>query len=423
MKVVAIFLIGLCLAALGEGKKSYEGYKVLKVVPTSGFHIEFLGNKLVSDDHLDFWTEPKRLGQDVDIMVGPDYLADFEGQLYEANIPFTYFIDDVQAHLAPEEERLAKRFAPGTHVFDIDDFNTLADINSWLQAQTTNCPTGLICELYSAGSSHDGNPINIFKISRSGAGRRAYWIDSGIHAREWITPATTLKIINQFVTQGDADAIRLTNNYDWYFLVVQNPDGYLYTFSDDRLWRKNRGANTGSACVGTDLNRNFDFRWGNEGVSHSPCSETFCGDQGGSEPETQATQNEFNRLASSLVAITTIHSYGYMWMFPWGNTVNYNGFTCERTDDYDELMRVAVLAANAVEDTFGTDQWARGTSCEVIYATTGGTDDYAKGVSNIKYAYCPELRGDSFVISASQIELSYREVYNGVIATVDAIGA
>jgi len=36
----------------------------------------------------------------------------------------------------------------------------------------------------------------------------------------------------QFVTQADADAIDLTNRYDWYFMVVQNPDGYLYTWSD-----------------------------------------------------------------------------------------------------------------------------------------------------------------------------------------------
>ena len=36
----------------------------------------------------------------------------------------------------------------------------------------------------------------------------------------------------QLVTQADADAIDLTNRYDWYFMVVQNPDGYLYTWSD-----------------------------------------------------------------------------------------------------------------------------------------------------------------------------------------------
>ena len=27
------------------------------------------------------------------------------------------------------------------------------------------------------------------------------------------------------------------------------------------MWRKNRKPNSGSSCIGTDLNRNFDFKW------------------------------------------------------------------------------------------------------------------------------------------------------------------
>jgi hypothetical protein len=155
-------------------------------------------------------------------MVGPDFLADFQNQLFESNIHFSYFIDNVQTHLAPDLERLARRRNfPDQNIFNINDFNTLADINAWLQSWTTNCPAGLICELYSAGSSFEGNPVNIFKISKTGTGRLGYWIDSAIHAREWLAPATNLQIINHLVTQADADAVDLTNRYDWYFMVVQ----------------------------------------------------------------------------------------------------------------------------------------------------------------------------------------------------------
>ena len=35
------------------------------------------------------------------------------------------------------------------------------------------------------------------------------------------------------------------------------------------MWRKNRGANPNSDCVGTDLNRNWSFHWGG-------LSTTFC---------------------------------------------------------------------------------------------------------------------------------------------------
>ncbi len=34
------------------------------------------------------------------------------------------------------------------------------------------------------------------------------------------------------------------------------------TSPQERFWRKNRVNNEGSACMGVDLNRNFDFRWG-----------------------------------------------------------------------------------------------------------------------------------------------------------------
>jgi len=110
-----------------------------------------------------------------------------------------------------------------------------------------------------------------------------------------------------------------------------------------------------------------------------------------------------------------------MWMFPWGNTVNHAGQTCQRAADHADLNRVAVAAANAIQSTYNTN-WARGNSCEVIYTTTGGTDDWAKGVANIKYAFCPELRGNNFTINNSQIPLSFNEFFNGIVAMCDAIG-
>lgn len=56
-------------------------------------------------------------------------------------------------------------------------------------------------------------------------------------------------------------------------------------------------------------------------------------------------------------------------------------------------------------------------------ATTGGTDDYAKGGAGVKYAFCPELRGSSFVISTTQIPLSFNEVWNGLVVMCDTIAS
>ena len=58
------------------------------------------------------------------------------------------------------------------------------------------------------------------------------------------------------------------------------------------MWRKNREANPGSSCVGTDINRNFGFNWGDtSGASSSPCSETFFGKGAWSTKEARAMQD------------------------------------------------------------------------------------------------------------------------------------
>jgi len=417
-------ILVLCVSAAASEqveniRKSYEGYKVLDVFPRTVDDVKFLQNLMITTDWLDFWQEPSRALNNVTIMVPAVRIGHLEDILDQEHLIYSRFINNVQGLLDPMWEDIDRRDKAG-RVFNIDDFNTLSDIYGWLLTLSTQCRTGLFCQAYSVGNSHQGNPILVFRMYQSTPNRKAYWIDSTIHAREWIAPATTLKVIDAMARGTNPDAVRLTNTYDWYIMPVMNPDGYDFTWSNDRLWRKNRRPSPGSLCIGADLNRNFNFRWGTDGVSHLPCSDIYCGSAGGSEPETAAVQNELIRLGPTLLAAVTVHSYGNMWMFPWGNTVNHAGQTCQRADDHNDLMRVSDATANAIQGTYGTN-WARGNSCEVIYETSGGTDDFAKGVAGIKYSFCPELRGNSFVIPAAQIQQSYTEFYNGIVAMVAAI--
>ena len=125
--------------------------------------------------------------------------------------------------------------------------------------------------------------------------RQAFWMDSQIHAREWLAVATNLKIadhvrrghistivfrfllrwnsITRFILVflqlisnygTDTEATMMMDDGDWYFLFVHNPDGYVYSHTSERFWRKNRGINAGTSCVGVDLNRNFEEKWGGE---------------------------------------------------------------------------------------------------------------------------------------------------------------
>lgn len=66
------------------------------------------------------------------------------------------------------------------------------------------------------------------------------WVDGGIHAREWITPAVVTYLLHRLLEDPHADDTDLLDNLDWYILPVVNPDGYEYTRTGDRLWRKTR---------------------------------------------------------------------------------------------------------------------------------------------------------------------------------------
>jgi carboxypeptidase T len=66
------------------------------------------------------------------------------------------------------------------------------------------------------------------------------------------------------------------------------------------LWRKNLNFGSGNdGCFqpGVDLNRNFDFAWGDlNGASSDPCAETYHGPSPESEPETRAVSEYAKRL-------------------------------------------------------------------------------------------------------------------------------
>jgi murein tripeptide amidase MpaA len=78
-------------------------------------------------------------------------------------------------------------------------------------------------------------------------------IECGIHAREWISIATCLWISNQLVS-NNTDRI-LLDRYEFIIIPSLNPDGYEYTWTTNRLWRKTRSKSKKSECIGTDLNR------------------------------------------------------------------------------------------------------------------------------------------------------------------------
>jgi hypothetical protein len=231
-----LFALGLCSAAEMPQRKSYEGYKVLDIVPHDQQTVDYLRALMLNDDSLDFWTEPSYVGRLVQLMIPPHRLSHVVRQLENHDIRFTVFRENVQEVLDPMWKEIDSR--AGRRAFDINDFNTIDDINTYLNTLAATCRPGFSCQVVNVGNSFESRPINSFRFSKPGEpDRRTIYIDSTIHAREWISTSTNLMILDTLVRGTSSEALRMIDLYDWNIIPVINPDGYHYTWNSDRYWR------------------------------------------------------------------------------------------------------------------------------------------------------------------------------------------
>ncbi len=241
------------------------------------------------------------------------------------------------------------------------------------------------------GQSVNGQDILAFKVTRDANrvrdGRRpATLYTSAQHAREWITPEMTRRLL-RYVVEGygtDPELRRLVDTTEMWFVPVANPDGYDYTFTGEgnRLWRKNLRDNNGDGRIavgdGVDLNRNFPTRWGydNEGSSDSPASEVYRGPAPASEPETQAMDGLLRRIGFSFHV--NYHSAAELLLYGTGWQV--------ATPTPDDVVYEALVGDDANPAVPGYDP---DISAE-LYTTNGETTEHAHEAYGT-LAFTPEM--------------------------------
>ncbi|XP_032413218.1 carboxypeptidase A1-like [Xiphophorus hellerii] len=264
------------------------------------------------------------------------------------------------------------------------------------------------------GQSYEGRLLNVLKFSTGGSNRPAIWIDTGIHAREWVTQASGVVFAKKIVTEYGTDSAltEILNRMDVFLEMVVNPDGYHFTHTNNRMWRKNRKQNRGSTCVGVDLNRNWNAGFGGHGSSNNPCSEIYRGTRAHSEPEVKSIVN-FVRSHGNIKAFISIHSYSQMLLFPYG-------YTRKPAKDQAELDQVAQKAITALASLYGTS-YRYGSIITTIYQSSGGSIDWTYN-QGIKYSYTFELRDTGhfgFILPANQIVPTANETWLALKVIMD----
>ena len=264
------------------------------------------------------------------------------------------------------------------------NYHDYAEMVAEIQQAATDHPA--IFSLFSMGTSYEGRTIWAGKISdnvSTDEDEPEILFTHHQHAREHLTVEMALYTLRMLTDEYGSNS-QITNLVDtrevWMVFDV-NPDGGEYDIATGsyRSWRKNRQPNAGSQYVGTDLNRNWNYRWGCcGGSSGSTSSETYRGSAPFSAPETTVVSNFVNsRVIGGEQQITVaidFHTYGELVLWPYGYT--FTDVPADMTqDDHNVLMTMgqAMAASNGYTPEQASD----------LYITDGTINDWLYGVHRI----------------------------------------
>merc|ERR1719162_2270899 len=189
-------------------------------------------------------------------MVAPQDFTQVTENLMKQEFDFSTMVENVGDLIRLEKvPAINRNEKPSSeHSMTWTEYHEQDDVESFLDYLAN---TYDFVEVESIGESFEGRPMRVVKVCKNGCGNKpAMWIDGGIHAREWISPASVTWMMHELI-ENDAEHSDLTEQLDWYILSIVNPDGYAYTKTNDRLWRKTRTSNSLGICHGTDANRNW----------------------------------------------------------------------------------------------------------------------------------------------------------------------
>lgn len=310
-------------------------------------------------------------------------------KLIDLNIPYKVLVNDLAADYEKRKDQLQIDNRNSSIEFDNFDLGSMGDYHTFDEMVTSiNLMKTLFpdkVKLMEIGQTYEGRTIHAIKISdnvevdESDSEGVAYF-DALTHAREPNGMFCTLYFMWYLLENHETnnEMMYLMNNRELYFVPVVNPDGYVYNQTTNPngggFWRKNRAANTGSSCIGTDLNRNYGVLWG-QAAGTNPCADDYRGASAFSELESQAVRG----LVDKIVPKTALSNHAFSDLIITakagtsliGDNIHreYGGELCPH--DYDGYGQVGdILGASG---TGATIEYIAGTHECVAYTPEIGT--------------------------------------------------
>ena len=127
-------------------------------------------------------------------MVHENYKHELEIILNSIKIEFRVVIENVSNKMRQQHDyESSSKIIENLKDFDYGKYHQLDEINAWVDALAQEYSKYVT--VFNVTRSFEGRPLIAFKISTpSATPKKAMWFDGGIHAREWISPATVIYI-------------------------------------------------------------------------------------------------------------------------------------------------------------------------------------------------------------------------------------
>lgn len=293
----------------------------------------------------------------------------------------------------PPDRSDGRGIVAGVNDFPSKDANyhNYAEANAEIDQRIAQYPS--IMSKQVIGKSYQGRDIVAIKISDNVATDEAepeVLFTHHQHAREHLTVEMALYLLKEWGSKYGTDSriTNMVNGRELWIIPDLNPDGGEYDIASGsyRSWRKNRQPNTGSSYVGTDENRNWNYKWGCcGGSSSSKSSETYRGAAAESAPEVKVV-SDFVRSRviggkQQIKAAIDFHTYSELVLWPFGWTYNDTapGLSADDLAVYKKIG-TSMAASNGYTPEQSSD----------LYITDGTIDDWLWGNQKI-FAYTFEM--------------------------------